>query len=111
MARGPLGRHVADQRAIAYSTRFDSGLSGRVEPLREQVEALEDRMSRLDILVGAIWELLEESGFSSDELWTRVEALDARMNGPASEQCGQCGSVVERDRSSCQICGEPVGRA
>lgn len=105
-----IGGFIAGQRSISYESRLGTAAAINSETRRDSIEDLQGRISRLDVVVGAIWELLEEAGFKSDELWARIESLSERVDSPvtASPHCRKCDAVIDRGRDNCQFCGEPA---
>ncbi len=74
-----------------------------------------DRLDRLVLVVEAMWSLLEESGYTKEQLAGRIAEMD-RKDGvedgrvtPARLKCPSCGSVVMEGAGRCQICGTAVG--
>ena len=75
------------------------------------VLALEDRLDRLVLVLGAMWSLLEERGFTNDDLIARINEIDRadgladgrRFSGPS--ECASCGSKVAPGLTACQFCG------
>ncbi len=101
--RGSLSKKIsalAATDAIAISSRQ-----------RNDVYELHDRIDRLTLVVGAMWSLLEEHGYSGDDLIARMQELDAGDGdpdgrvSPGSAPCVQCGAMVAGDQASCQFCG------
>ena len=73
---------------------------------------VDDRVDRLTLVVEAMWELLEESGYSEEALQAKVEEIDGRdgrVDGKVTRQptsCHVCGSASPSGRTHCQMCGE-----
>ncbi len=72
---------------------------------------LHDRIDRLTLVVGAMWSLLEESGYSTDDLVERLQQLDTADGAkdgklaPAPTPCSVCGAMVDAGLPACQFCG------
>ena len=100
-----LGQHGTQSARLAALTAGRQGTSA------SEVLALEDRLDRLVLVIGAMWSLLEERGFSNDDLIARIEEIDRadgladgrRVTGPS--ECQSCGSKVAPGLSACQFCG------
>lgn len=79
-----------------------------------RVLSVDDRVDRLTLIVEAMWELLEESGYTEEALQAKVEEIDGRdgrTDGKVTRQpvkCRKCGSSSPAGRSACQMCGEPL---
>lgn len=75
---------LAHGRATVYDSRLlkpavDEIPRGTLLRL-EDAERLADRVA---VVIGALWAVLEESGFSSDDLWQRIGELNAADNRPS----------------------------
>lgn len=72
---------------------------------------VDERVDRLVLLVEAMWSLLEEHGFSDEELAARLIELDqsdGNLDGrriPPPATCRSCGSKVASGLTACQFCG------
>ncbi|WCO65375.1 hypothetical protein PO878_12800 [Iamia majanohamensis] len=100
-------RHLRAGQASAESAQ-----RGRHEAMRDDVEALEDRMERLLLLTDALWDLASERlGLTDEDLAARVAALDEASGAPdgrrhrALRRCGACDAAVPHGRPSCVFCG------
>lgn len=103
-----LGSRSLGKKLSAMSASEASALSSRQ---RNDVFDLHDRIDRLTLVVGAMWSLLEENGYTGDDLIARMEQLDAgdgEADGkisPGAEPCPQCGAMVTSGQPICQFCG------
>lgn len=76
---------------------------------------MNDRLDRLVLVVEAMWSLLEESGYTKEQLAGRIAEMDRRDGAedgratPTRLKCPSCGSVVMEGTGRCQICGTAVG--
>ncbi len=99
---------VAGMAASANS--FNQGPASKLHDVN-------DRLDRLVMVVEAMWSLLEESGYTKEQLDERIKAMDqvdGTEDGRALRQrlrCPSCDSVVVEGIGSCQICGTEVGEA
>lgn len=103
-----LGQHGAQSAKLASDVAHRSAWA--VGDLAD----LHARVDRLVLVVDAMWSLLEESGYSDDDLLERIDRID-RSDGerdgrrtPRAADCGGCGSKVAAGLTSCQFCGADV---
>lgn len=80
-----------------------------------EVDALDDRFSRLLLVTEAMWTLLKKDGHSDEELAALIAELDG-SDGHADFRktispltCKSCGSKVAAGLTKCQICGTETG--
>lgn len=79
-----------------------------------KIEDLRDRIDRLAFVVSALWHVLEEAGFTTEQLETKLRELDLadgvedgrRTQSPSD--CRSCGSKIAPGLTSCQFCGTAV---
>lgn len=75
---------------------------------------VDERIDRLLLLVEAMWSLLEENGFSDQDLADRLIQLDhsdGNLDGrrvPPPSTCRSCGSKVAAGLAACQFCGTAI---
>lgn len=80
-----------------------------------KVHNVNDRLDRLVMVVEAMWSLLEESGYTREQLEERIlemDTADGEADGQARRdklRCPGCDSVVLEGTGRCQICGAEVG--
>jgi hypothetical protein len=103
-----LGQHGAQSARLAAAAGSGSG------PTLEDFLDINDRIDRMLLAVEAMWSLLEESGYTSDQLKARIEELDASdgtVDGkrtPQAALCRECGAKVGAGLAACQFCGTAV---
>lgn len=103
-----LGSRSLGKKLSAMSASEASAVSSRQ---RNDVFDLNDRIDRLTLVVGAMWSLLEENGYTGDDLIARMEQLDAgdgAVDGkvsPSAAPCPECGAMVATGQPICQFCG------
>ncbi len=103
-----LGQHGAQSAKLASEATRSGGAT------RSDLLDVHDRVDRLLLVVDAMWSLLEESGYTSDQLKERIESLDASdgvIDGrrrPRARHCRACGTKVPGELATCQFCGESV---
>ncbi|MCZ7534247.1 MAG: hypothetical protein M5U23_12750 [Acidimicrobiia bacterium] len=100
-----LGQHGAQSARLAATAAGSTGAS------KNDVLDLHDRVDRLILVIEAMWSLLEDNGYTEDQLRSRIARIDAadgvedgRKNQRGIE-CRNCGSIVPAGRPTCQFCG------
>ena len=76
-----------------------------------RVEDVDERVDRLALVIEAMWSLLEDSGFTADDLNARIEKLSSQIKQamqPTTSQCPACEAMVPRGHEMCQFCGTKV---
>ena len=64
-----------------------------------------------------MWSLLEEKGYTADQLMDRIEEIEQQLKAeaedgiPAATRCRKCESMVAHGLPNCQYCGEPMTEA
>ena len=100
-----MGSRTATRAAAAAAAMPQAGVG------ESRVLSVDDRVDRLTLIVEAMWELLEESGFSEEALQAKVEEIDGRDGRTDGKvvrppvQCTKCGSSSPAGRPTCQMCG------
>ncbi|MEZ5175185.1 MAG: hypothetical protein R2823_03160 [Acidimicrobiia bacterium] len=100
-----LGQHGTQSARLASTAAGAPGAS--------TIEVLEvhDRVDRLLLVVEAMWSLLEEGGYSEDQLRRRIAEIDMADGSKdgkktvLASECKSCGSMVPAGRATCQFCG------
>ena len=67
-----MGSRTATRAAAAAAAMPQAGVG------ESRVLSVDDRVDRLTLIVEAMWELLEESGFSEEALQAKVEEIDGK---------------------------------
>jgi hypothetical protein len=102
-----LGQHGRQSARLAMAS---SGSSVSLEDILD----VNERVDRLTLVVEAMWSLLEESGYTAEQLEARIAELDGAdgtVDGKRTKQvgiCRECGSKVAPGLPACQICGGDV---
>jgi hypothetical protein len=103
-----LGQHGAQ------SSRLASAATNRTASSVDDILDVNERVDRVILVIDAIWSLLEESGYTDDQLRERIEhidamdgALDGRVRRPPTP-CSKCGTKVAPALANCQFCGADV---
>ena len=103
-----LGQHGALSARLAAAAGSGSG------PTLEDLLDTHDRIDRVVLVVEAMWTLLEENGYTAEQLKARIEELDAAdgtLDGkrtPQANLCRECGAKVGPGLAACQFCGTAV---
>lgn len=115
MALNFIAGYVLGTRGAGRAAGMATSAASFAASPTAKIQALDDRIDRLMLVVEGMWSLLEESGYTPEQLVERIEALDAgdgQLDGHSarsSGRCKQCRAVLGRGLSNCQFCGEPTG--
>lgn len=115
MALNFIAGYVMGARGAGRAAGMASAASTFAASPTAKIQALDDRIDRLMLVVEGMWSLLEENGYTADQLVERIEALDASdgqvdgQSARSSGRCQQCLAVLGRGLSNCQFCGHPTG--
>lgn len=93
-----------------------SGANVRSHSNRTDIGHLNEKIESLSLLTQAMWEMLEENGFSRTELERKIEEIDLRdgvRDGrvTGSTHCPECGHRLRQNRINCYWCGAKIPRA
>ena len=103
-----LGQQGAQSARLASTVANRSGSS-----VRDLLE-VHDRVDRLILVVDAMWSLLEDAGYSDEQLQERIRQIDladGTEDGKRTElasECVGCDAKVAPGLASCQFCGTPL---
>jgi hypothetical protein len=103
-----LGQHGRQSARLAASAAAGMG------PSLDDLLEVHERIDRLVLVLGAMWSLLEEGGYTPEQLQTRIEEMDAAdgtVDGKRTAQivqCRNCGAKVAAGLPACQFCGTDV---
>ncbi len=103
-----VGQHGRQSARLAAT----AGAAGGADI--DDIYDLHERVDRLILALDAMWSLLEDSGYSAEELNARIQEIDAAdglIDGKRTAQAGQCaecGAKVAAGLSACQFCGARV---
>lgn len=115
MALNFIAGYVLGQRGATRAAGMASAASTFAASPTAKIQALDDRIDRLTLVVESMWSLLEEAGYTTEQLMERIKSLDGgdgEMDGRVSRQtgrCDDCGAVLGRGLTICQFCGHPTG--
>jgi hypothetical protein len=80
----------------------------------ERVEQVNEKVDNLGVIIKAMWSLLEENGYTAEQLLDRIEEIELQRKTeaedgiPAASRCRKCDSMVAKGLPNCQYCGEPM---
>lgn len=103
-----LGQHGAQSARLAATAANQSGSS-----VKDFID-LHDRVDRLILVVDAMWSLLEEAGYTDEQLRDKMREIDLAdgiEDGKRTQlaiQCIGCDAKVAPGLASCQFCGTAV---
>jgi hypothetical protein len=103
-----LGQQGAQSARLASTAANASGSN-----IRDLLE-VHDRVDRLILVVDAMWSLLEDAGYTDEQLRSRIQEIDladGTEDGKRTElvsQCVGCDAKVAPGLASCQFCGTPL---
>jgi len=103
-----LGQHGAQSARLASISANRSGTGVK------DVLDLHDRVDRLILVVDGMWSLLEDAGYTDEQLRERIQEIDladGTEDGRRTQlatQCFGCDAKVAPGLGSCQFCGTPV---
>lgn len=108
-----IGGYVLGSRSLGKKLSAMSASDSAAFAARQRNDTFElhDRIDRLTLVVGAMWSLLEENGYSGDDLIARMQELDAGDGAadgklsPSASPCTGCGAMVANGQTQCQFCG------
>ena len=100
-----LGQHGTQSARLASTAANQSG-SG-VKDLLD----LHDRLDRLILVVDGMWSLLEDAGYTDEQLREKIQEIDLAdgiedgKRTKLAAQCAGCDAKVAPGLASCQFCG------
>ena len=115
MALNFIAGYVLGQRGAARAAGMASSAATFASSPTAKIQALDDRIDRLMLVVEGMWSLLEESGHTTEQLIERIKTLDGgdgNLDGHAARstgRCQECGAVYGRGLANCQFCGHSTG--
>ena len=109
-----LGMSAAQKgaaRSASLARSMGAGDAGRQANL---LEDMNDQFDRILLIIQAMWALMEEQGFTEEQLIAKIQELDSQdgsVDGrarSAPSDCRECGSKVAAGLIRCQICGSEI---
>lgn len=110
-----IAGYVLGQRGAARAAGMASSAATFAASPTAKIQALDDRIDRLVLVVESMWSLLEESGYTAEQLIERIQALDAAdgtvdgQTARSAGRCRNCGAMLGRGLAICQFCGTETG--
>lgn len=101
-----LGQHGAQSARLAATAA--AGPTGRGT---SELLEVHERVDRLILVVDAMWSLLEEAGYSDEQLRARIAEIDSADGVEDGRRtalptvCRNCGAKVAAGLTACQFCG------
>ena len=104
---------------------FGSEMQGYQNPHHdhsdENINDLQGRVKKLEIITQAMWEVIQDTGVSIDKLYAKIDELVLDPNKkvkPAYENihivnCPRCGKAIQESKATpmlgrCMFCGEKI---
>lgn len=107
--------YVMGQKSAAQASAFARSADSADAMSSSMIKiGVDERIDRLVLLVEAMWSLLQEQGYSDEQLAEKLMELDGAdgtIDGrrtPAPSTCRSCGSKVAAGLRACQFCGTPL---
>jgi hypothetical protein len=102
------------QQLTISDTRRES-TEARIQSRETQgdLHLLEQKVASLSLVTQAMWELMQERGFSQLELERKVEEIDLRDGKKdgrlsAGSRCPDCGRRLNKKHANCFWCGARI---
>ena len=85
---------------------------------KSDVEFLERRLGRLEMVTEALWEIIKRSHKLDDkalaELVKKIDMKDGKADGKvaksAPKKCPDCGKTIQKRQDKCMYCGTDIDR-
>jgi hypothetical protein len=109
-----IGYAAGSRTAARAASYARSSAVAEVAMHSNRVEDLNERIASLAMVLRAVWALLEEQGFTQEQLIAKIDELDM-LDGTDDGQmkrgaidCPSCGSKVAPGLTKCQFCGAEI---
>lgn len=103
--------YVLGSRMLGKSIGMAASTDSFAPSLSSDADKLLDRIERLALVTEAMWALLEENGYTREQLAAKIAELDGsdgsvdgRLVRPVI-RCPSCDSAVSPGAKGCQFCG------
>ena len=106
-----ISGYVIGTRMLGKSIGMAASADSFAPPLLSDLDKLEDRVQRLALVTEALWALLEENGYTREQLIAKIEEIDGAdgsIDGHVIRpplRCPKCDSAVSPGAKLCQFCG------
>ena len=118
MSLGGLFWNLHQEHRINTAQSAAARGQNKADSATREVDRLNDRVERLQLVCMAMWSLLREvAKFSEEDLLReveRIDLMDGQVDGKATRarrECSQCGRVMSARHYKCLYCGaEPQDR-
>lgn len=103
--------YVIGSRMLGKSIGMAASADTFAPPLTSDVDKLADRVQRLALVTEAMWALLEENGYTREQLIAKIDEIDGAdgsIDGHVIKpplRCPKCDSAVTAGAKLCQFCG------
>jgi len=103
--------YVIGSRMLGKSIGMAASADTFAPPLTSDVDKLADRVQRLALVTEAMWALLEENGYTREQLIAKIDEIDGAdgsIDGHVIKpplRCPKCDSAVTVGAKLCQFCG------
>ena len=109
-----LGYSAGSQTASRAASLARSAAAGDAIIHTNRIEDINERIDAMALILRGMWALLEEQGFTNQQLLAKLEELDLSdgtadgrvHHGPVP--CPSCDSKVPPGLSKCQYCGAEI---
>ncbi len=108
-----IAGYVLGKRSLSRAAGLAASADAFAAPTSNKLYDLNDRIDRMLLVVEAMWSLLEESGYTAEQLTERMQTLSEQGHpgddgSHAGGRCAGCGAVFGRGSEICQFCGRPT---
>lgn len=106
-----LGYSAGSKTASRAASLARSAAVGDATIHTNRIEDLNERIDAMAMIMRGMWALLEEQGFTTDQLMAKLEELDHADGIPDGQiksppvRCRSCDSMVPAGMANCQYCG------
>lgn len=103
--------YVLGSRMLGKTIGMSASADSFAPPSSSDIDKLVDRVQRLALVTEALWALLEENGYTREQLIAKIDEIDGAdgsIDGHVIRpplRCPKCDSAVSVGAQSCQFCG------
>lgn len=106
-----ISGYVLGSRKLGKRIGMAASAESFAPSFSSEADKLADRVQRLSLVTEALWALLEENGYTREQLIAKIEeidgadgSVDGHVVRPAI-RCPKCDSAVSAGAKLCQFCG------